>query len=99
VVDATAEEVRKESGWDVSVPPRSRDDAFLYGYALRELEAAVTRPPRLLVTPADLARELGMERDDVIRLAVQAGVPIEHGMIDRARFEEERARFGEESGS
>ena len=41
-----------------------------------------------LVDPSELARELGIDRQHVIRLAIQAGVPIENGMIDRTRFEE-----------
>lgn len=37
---------QRESGWDVGVPRGSRDDAFLYGYVLREAEMVVgnTRP-------------------------------------------------------
>jgi hypothetical protein len=39
------------------------------------------------LTPEELSKELGINRDDVIRLCVEEGVPIYHGKIDRFLFE------------
>ncbi|HST68424.1 MAG TPA: hypothetical protein VLI94_02060 [Solirubrobacterales bacterium] len=39
------------------------------------------------LTPAELADQLQMERQEVIGKCVQMGVPIYHGRIDRALFE------------
>jgi len=39
------------------------------------------------LTPDELSKELGINRDDVIRLCVEEGVPIYHGKIDRFLFE------------
>jgi hypothetical protein len=39
------------------------------------------------LTPEELSKELGIDRDDVIRLCVEEGVPIYHGKIDRFLFE------------
>ena len=38
-------------------------------------------------TPEELSRELGMSREDVIRLCVEESIPIYHGKIDRSLFE------------
>ena len=35
------------------------------------------------LTPEELSKELGINRDDVIRLCVEEGVPIYHGKIQR----------------
>ena len=39
------------------------------------------------LTPAELANQLQMERQEVIGKCVQMGVPIYHGRIDRTLFE------------
>jgi hypothetical protein len=39
------------------------------------------------LTPAELADQLQMERQEVIGKCVQMGVPIYHGRIDRTLFE------------
>jgi len=39
------------------------------------------------LTPAQLADQLQMERQEVIGRCVQMGVPIYHGRIDRTLFE------------
>ena len=39
------------------------------------------------LTPAELAEQLQMERQEVIGKCVQMGVPIYHGRIDRTLFE------------
>ncbi len=38
-------------------------------------------------TPEELSKELGMSREDVIRLCVEESIPIYHGKIDRSLFE------------
>ena len=37
-------------------------------------------------TPDELSKELGMERQDVIRLCIEEGVPIYQGKIDKTLF-------------
>jgi hypothetical protein len=39
------------------------------------------------LTPEELSKEVGMDRDDVIRFCVQEGVPIYHGKIDKTLFQ------------
>ena len=39
------------------------------------------------LTPEELAKELNLERDEVIRVCVEEGVPIYHGRIDKTLFE------------
>jgi hypothetical protein len=39
------------------------------------------------LTPAELADQMQMEREEVIGKCVQMGVPIYHGRIDRTLFE------------
>ena len=39
------------------------------------------------LTPEELAKELGMERDDVVRICVEEGVPIYQGKIDKTLFQ------------
>jgi len=39
------------------------------------------------LTPAELAEQLHMERQEVIGKCVEMGVPIYHGRIDRTLFE------------
>jgi hypothetical protein len=39
------------------------------------------------LTPEELSKELGLNRDDVIRLCVEEGVPIYQGKIDKFLFQ------------
>jgi hypothetical protein len=39
------------------------------------------------LTPEELSKELGIERQEVIRLCIQEGVPIYHGKIDKTLFQ------------
>jgi hypothetical protein len=39
------------------------------------------------LTPEELSKELGLKRDDVIRLCVEEGVPIYQGKIDKFLFQ------------
>jgi hypothetical protein len=45
------------------------------------------------LTPAELADELQMKRQEVIGKCVQMGVPILHGRIDRTLFESSLKHF------
>jgi hypothetical protein len=38
------------------------------------------------LTPEELSKEMKMEREAVIRLCLQEGVPIYHGKIDKTLF-------------
>jgi hypothetical protein len=46
------------------------------------------------LTPAELADQLHMERQEVIGKCVQMGVPIYHGRIDRTLFESSLRNVG-----
>jgi hypothetical protein len=39
------------------------------------------------LTPEELSKEMNMEREAVIRLCLQEGVPIYHGKIDKTLFQ------------
>lgn len=39
------------------------------------------------LTPEELAKEVGMDRDEVIRICIEEGVPIYHGKIDKSLFQ------------
>jgi hypothetical protein len=39
------------------------------------------------LTPEELSKEVGMEREDVIRFCVEEGVPIYQGKIDKTLFQ------------
>ena len=39
------------------------------------------------LTPEELSKELGINRDEVIRLCVEEGVPIYQGKIDKFLFQ------------
>src|SRR5262249_47518126 len=39
------------------------------------------------LTPEELAKEMGMDRDEVVRICVEEGVPIYHGKIDKTLFQ------------
>jgi hypothetical protein len=39
------------------------------------------------LTPEERAKETGIDRDEVIRICVEEGVPIYHGKIDKTLFQ------------
>jgi hypothetical protein len=39
------------------------------------------------LTPEELAKEMGMDRDEVIRICIAEGVPIYQGKIDKTLFQ------------
>ncbi|MBA3376587.1 MAG: hypothetical protein H0U00_12395 [Actinobacteria bacterium] len=39
------------------------------------------------LTPEEVAKETGIDRDEVIRICVAEGVPIYHGKIDKTLFQ------------
>jgi hypothetical protein len=38
------------------------------------------------LTPDELAKEMGMDREEVVRICVEEGVPIYNGKIDKTLF-------------
>jgi hypothetical protein len=47
------------------------------------------------LTPDELAKELNMDREAIIRLCVSEGVPIYHGKIDKTLFQAQLQAVGE----
>jgi len=43
------------------------------------------------LTPEELSKELGIEREQVIRVCLQEGVPIYQGKIDKTLFQAQLA--------
>ena len=39
------------------------------------------------LTPEELAKEMRMDRDEVIRICLEEGIPIYHGKIDKTLFQ------------
>lgn len=39
------------------------------------------------LTPDEIAKETGMDREEVIRICIEEGVPIYHGKIDKTLFQ------------
>ncbi|HEX5469270.1 MAG TPA: hypothetical protein VFW80_09525 [Gaiellaceae bacterium] len=39
------------------------------------------------LTPEELSKELGLDRDDVIRLCIEEAIPIYQGKIDKSLFQ------------
>ena len=39
------------------------------------------------LTPDELAKEMGMDREEVIRICIEEGVPIYHGKVDKTLFQ------------
>ena len=39
------------------------------------------------LTPEELSKELGLDRQEVIKVCVEEGVPIYHGKIDKYLFQ------------
>ncbi len=46
------------------------------------------------LTPDELAKELNIDRDTIIRLCVSEGVPIYHGKIDKTLFQAQLQAVG-----
>ena len=46
------------------------------------------------LTPEELAKEMGMDRDEVIRICIEEGVPIYHGKIDKHLFQAQLKAVG-----
>ena len=47
------------------------------------------------LTPEELAKEMGMDRDEVVRICIEEGVPIYHGKIDKTLFQAQLQALGE----
>ena len=43
------------------------------------------------LTPEELSKEIGIDRQDVSRVCMQEGVPIYHGKIDKTLFQAQLA--------
>ena len=46
------------------------------------------------LTPEELSKELGLDRQEVIRLCMEEGVPIYHGKIDKYLFQVQLRAIG-----
>ncbi len=46
------------------------------------------------LTPEELAKEMGMDRDEVVRICIEEGVPIYHGKIDKTLFQAQLEAVG-----
>ena len=46
------------------------------------------------LTPEELSKELGIDREQVIKVCVQEGVPIYHGKIDKYLFQTQLQALG-----
>ena len=51
------------------------------------------------LTPDELAKEMGIDRDEVIRICIAEGVPIYHGKIDKTLFQAALEAVGTAAGS
>ena len=51
------------------------------------------------LTPEELAKEMGMEREEIIRICVEEGVPIYNGKIDKTLFAASLEAVGAASAS
>ena len=51
------------------------------------------------LTPEELSKELGIDRDEVIRVCMQEGVPIYQGKIDKFLFQAQLQALGASSQS
>ncbi|CAB4687768.1 unannotated protein [freshwater metagenome] len=43
------------------------------------------------LTPEELSKEVGMERDEIVKICVEESVPIFHGKIDKTLFQAQLA--------
>jgi hypothetical protein len=46
------------------------------------------------LTPEELSKELGIDRQEIIRVCVEEGVPIYHGKIDKFLFQAQLQALG-----
>lgn len=46
------------------------------------------------LTPDELSEEIGMERQEIIRVCLEEGVPIYHGKIDKTLFQAQLEALG-----
>ena len=46
------------------------------------------------LTPDELSKELGIDRQEVIRVCIEEGVPIYQGKIDKTLFQRSSKRSG-----
>ena len=46
------------------------------------------------LTPEELSKEVGIERDEVIRICMEESVPIYHGKIDKTLFQAQLQAMG-----
>ena len=46
------------------------------------------------LTPDELSKETGLERDEIIKLCVEEGVPIYQGKIDKTLFQAQLQAVG-----
>jgi hypothetical protein len=46
------------------------------------------------LTPEELSKELGIEREEIIRVCLQESVPIYHGKIDKTLFQAQLQAIG-----
>jgi hypothetical protein len=46
------------------------------------------------LTPEELSKELGIDREEVIRVCLQEGVPIYQGKIDKTLFQAQLEAMG-----
>ncbi len=51
------------------------------------------------LTPEELAKETGMDRDEVIRICIEEGVPIYQGKIDKTLFQASLESVGAGAGT
>jgi hypothetical protein len=51
------------------------------------------------LTPDELAKEMGIDREEVIRICIEEGVPIYHGKIDKTLFQASLEAVGAGSSS
>jgi hypothetical protein len=50
------------------------------------------------LTPEELSEELGIDRDEIIRVCLQESIPIYHGKIDKSLFQAQLAASGGSTG-
>ena len=46
------------------------------------------------LTPEELSKEVGIEREEVIRICLEEHVPIYHGKIDKTLFQAQLSAIG-----
>jgi hypothetical protein len=66
-------------------------------YALRPIAEEESMANHL--TPDELAKETGIDRDEVIRICVEEGIPIYHGKIDKTLFQASHEAVGAGAGA